>query len=39
VAYELALLFLHGVAGEEGRTLIEKYTTERNKKLSHEQKV
>ena len=39
VAYELAIMFLYGVANDKGRTLIEKYTTERNKKLSHEQKV
>ena len=39
VAYELAILFLHGVVNDKGKTLIEKYTTERNKKLSHEQKV
>jgi len=39
VAYELAILFLHGVVTDKGRKLIEKYTTERNKKLSHEQKV
>jgi AcrR family transcriptional regulator len=39
VNYELALFFLHGVATAKGKKLIEKYTTERNKKLSHEQKV
>jgi hypothetical protein len=39
VAYELAILFLHGVVTDKGKKLIEKYTTERNKKLSHEQKV
>jgi AcrR family transcriptional regulator len=39
VNFELALLFLHGVANEKGKQLIEQYTTERNKKLSHEQKV
>jgi TetR/AcrR family transcriptional regulator, cholesterol catabolism regulator len=39
VNFELALLFLHGVANGKGKQLIEKYTTERNKKLSHEQKV
>jgi TetR/AcrR family transcriptional regulator, cholesterol catabolism regulator len=39
VNYELAILFLHGVATAKGKKLIEKYTTERNKKLSHEQKV
>ena len=39
VNYELARLFLHGVATEKGKLLIEKYTKERNKKLSHEQKV
>jgi len=39
VAYELAILFLHSVVTDKGKLLIEKYTTERNKKLSHEQKV
>jgi len=39
VAYELAMIFLHGVVSDKGKKLIEKYTTERNKKLSHEQKV
>ena len=39
VNFELALLFMHGVATENGKKLIEQYTTERNKKLSHEQKV
>ena len=39
VAYELAILFLNGVVTDKGKTLIEQYTTERNKKLSHEQKV
>jgi AcrR family transcriptional regulator len=39
VNYELSLLFLYGVVNDNGKLLIEKYTTERNKKLSHEQKV
>jgi AcrR family transcriptional regulator len=39
VNYELALLFLYGVANERGKKLIEKYSIERNQKLSHEQKV
>lgn len=39
VNFELAMLFLHGVVSSNGKELIEKYTTERNKKLSHEQKV
>lgn len=39
VNYELAMLFMHGVVTEKGKELIGKYTTERNKKLSHEQKV
>jgi TetR/AcrR family transcriptional regulator, cholesterol catabolism regulator len=39
VNFELALLFMHGVATENGKKLIEQYTTERNKKRSHEQKV
>lgn len=39
VANELAILFLYGVVNDEGKKLIEKYTIERNKKLSHEQKV
>jgi AcrR family transcriptional regulator len=37
--YELSMLFIHGVVTAKGKKLIEKYTTERNKKLSHEQKV
>ncbi|HXB95209.1 MAG TPA: hypothetical protein VNU70_08630, partial [Puia sp.] len=39
VNFELALLFLHGITTEKGKQLIEKYTKERTKKLSHEQKV
>jgi AcrR family transcriptional regulator len=39
VSYELAIFFLHGVVTQKGKKLIEKYTIERNKKLSHEQKV
>jgi AcrR family transcriptional regulator len=39
VNYELAILFLHGVVTEKGKQLIEQYTNERNKKLSHGQKV
>jgi len=39
VNLELAMLFLHGITTENGKKLIEKYTIERNKKLSHEQKV
>ena len=39
VNFELALLFLRGVVTDTGKQLIEKYTKERNKKLSHEQKV
>lgn len=39
VNYELAMLFLRGVATEKGRQLIDKYTTERIKNPSHEQKV
>lgn len=39
VNFQLAALFLHGVATEKGKPLIEKYTNERNKKLSNEQKV
>jgi AcrR family transcriptional regulator len=39
VAYELAILFLHSVVTDKGKLLIEKYTTERNKKLSHEKKA
>ena len=39
VNFELALLFLHGVVTDKGRELIAQYTLERNKKLSHEQKV
>jgi hypothetical protein len=37
VNFELAMLFLHGVVTDKGRKLIEKYTEERTKKLSHEQ--
>jgi len=39
VSYELSMLFIHGVVTGKGKELIEKYTIERNKKLSHEQKV
>jgi AcrR family transcriptional regulator len=39
VSYELSMLFIHSVVTAKGKTLIEKYTNERNKKLSHEQKV
>jgi hypothetical protein len=39
VNFELAILFLHGVVTEKGKQLIEQYTNERNKKLSHGQKV
>src|SRR5450631_1943619 len=39
VNFELALLFLHGVTTAKGKQLIEKYSTERIKKSSHEQKV
>jgi AcrR family transcriptional regulator len=39
VNFELAILFLHGIVTEKGKPLIEQYTNERNKKLSHGQKV
>ena len=39
VNFELAMLFLHGIVNQKGKKLIEKYTAERNQKLSHEQKV
>jgi hypothetical protein len=39
VNLELAMLFLHGISTASGKELIAKYTIERNKKLSHEQKV
>ena len=39
VNFQLAILYLHGVTTEKGKPLIEKYTNERNKKLSHGQKV
>jgi TetR/AcrR family transcriptional regulator, cholesterol catabolism regulator len=39
VCYELSFLFMHGVATAKGKKLIEKYSIERNKHLSHEQKV
>ena len=37
VNFELALLFLHGIVTTTGKKLIEQYTNERTKKLSHEQ--
>jgi AcrR family transcriptional regulator len=37
VNFELAMLFLYGIVTDKGRKLIEKYTEERIKKLSHEQ--
>ena len=33
---ELSLLFMHSIATPKGNKLIEKYTSERNKHLSHE---
>ncbi len=39
VNFELAMLFLHGIVTNKGKLLIEKYTAERNQKLSHEQKA
>ena len=36
VNFELAMLFLYSVATDKGRKLIELYTEERTKKLSHE---
>jgi AcrR family transcriptional regulator len=39
VNLELAMLFLHGISTANGKELIVKYTIERNKKLSNEQKV
>jgi len=39
VDYELVILYLHSIVTDKGKQLIEKYTTERNKKTSHEQKV
>ena len=39
VNFQLAILYLHGVTTEKGKPLIEKYTNERNKKLSNEQKA
>jgi AcrR family transcriptional regulator len=39
VNFELAMLFLHGVVTTKGKKLIETYTSERNQKLSHEQKA
>ncbi|HMH22794.1 MAG TPA: TetR/AcrR family transcriptional regulator [Puia sp.] len=39
VNFELAMLFLHGVTTVKGKKLIDKYTIERIKKSSHEQKV
>jgi AcrR family transcriptional regulator len=37
VCRELAMLFMHSIASEKGNKLIEKYSTERIKHLSHEQ--
>jgi AcrR family transcriptional regulator len=37
VNFELGMLFLHSIVTDKGRKLIEKYTEERTKKLSHEQ--
>jgi TetR/AcrR family transcriptional regulator, cholesterol catabolism regulator len=39
VNFELAMLFLYGVATDKGKQLIEIYTAERNQKLTHEQKA
>jgi TetR/AcrR family transcriptional regulator, cholesterol catabolism regulator len=39
VCDELAILFLHGITTIKGKKLIEKYSTERNKLLSHEHKI
>lgn len=39
VCYELAMQFLYSIVTAKGKKLFEKYLTERNKKLSHEQKV
>lgn len=39
VNFQLATLFLHGIATDKGKQLIEQYTNERNKKLSHGPKV
>lgn len=36
VCHELAMLYLNGIVTPKGKKLIEKYLTERNKKLSHE---
>jgi len=37
VVRELAMLFVNSIASDRGRALIEKYSTERIKHLSHEQ--
>ena len=37
VNFELAILFLYGIVNDKGRMLIEKYSEQRIKKLSHEQ--
>jgi AcrR family transcriptional regulator len=39
VCFELALLFLHGITNLRGKNLIEKYSSERIKQLSNEQKA
>jgi TetR/AcrR family transcriptional regulator, cholesterol catabolism regulator len=36
VCYELAILFVHSAASAKGKKMIEKYSTERIKHLSHE---
>ena len=36
VCRELAILYLYSIVTEEGKNLIEKYTTEKTKQLSHE---
>jgi AcrR family transcriptional regulator len=39
VCFELAMLYLHGITNPLGKKMIEKYSTERNKQLSHEHQV
>ena len=39
VNLELALFFLYGIVTDKGRQLIDKYTNDRTKKVSHEQKA
>ena len=39
VCYELTFVFMHSITTAKGKKLIEKYSTERKKQLSHDQKI